>query len=111
MTTTTDTKTCITYQLAYLHGQVTLCADHDDCARFGALGAVSHGRHEDHCDECLARAQEEAAAESGDIECAYCGLDVPSHHNEPVSGIDWEEEAEHHADDCEWVSTRAHTIE
>jgi hypothetical protein len=50
MTTTTDTV--ITYQRAYVPGQITLC---DGCVEAddhgaGALGSVSHGAHRGECE-------------------------------------------------------------
>ena len=57
-------QTVITYQLAYLPGQVaSLCAPHDDDPRFGALGPVSHGAHRGECDACRV---EEGEGDDGD---------------------------------------------
>lgn len=48
------------------------------------------------------------------VECAYCGRDVPGTGEEPTPAVDdddaWIALAHHHADDCEWIATRAHRI-
>ena len=48
-------------------------------------------------------------------ECAYCGHDVPGNGEEPTPAVDdddtWANLANHHADDCEWIATRAHRID
>jgi hypothetical protein len=51
-----------------------------------------------------------------EVECAYCGITVPGCPdcpNAPPADDDdaWAELAEHHADGCEWIATRAHRID
>lgn len=43
-------------------------------------------------------------------QCAYCVYEVPVWYGVPAVDDDeaWEKLLEHHADDCEWVVTRAH---
>jgi hypothetical protein len=50
-------------------------------------------------------------------ECIYCRCDVTQHENphfsDPPDTLDddgWSRESEEHADDCEWVLTRAHNL-
>jgi hypothetical protein len=44
----------VTYHLAYVPGEVSLCddcaADEGVCQQIGVLGAVSHGAHDGRCD-------------------------------------------------------------
>jgi hypothetical protein len=49
-----NTKSVVTYQFAYTHGTVDLCAKHADQPYPGTppLGAVSHGAHEGECESC-----------------------------------------------------------
>jgi hypothetical protein len=60
------------------------------------------------------------AEEPSTFECAYCGyaiegdVDYQGVSQEPVPTVDddeaWQYIAKQHADDCEWVMTRAHRI-
>lgn len=54
-----------------------------------------------------------AMAEEDDpiVDCAYCGHEVIKS-DVPETGDDkgWAEVAPMHADDCEWVATRAHRV-
>jgi hypothetical protein len=48
-------RNVVTYRLAYLAGETTLCDKHSARPlRFGHLGAISHGSRPGICDECLA---------------------------------------------------------
>ncbi len=42
-------KQVITYRLAYVPGEISLCIRHSDAP---GLGAVSHGAHVGYCDAC-----------------------------------------------------------
>lgn len=48
----------VTYQLAYVAGEVDLCARHVSETRWGTLGAVSHGAHRGDCEACRLDAAE-----------------------------------------------------
>lgn len=44
------------------------------------------------------------------LECEYCGSDLAEERNPAdMDDQDWATEATRHADDCEWIDTRAHT--
>ena len=47
---------------------------------------------------------------NGIAECAYCGYEAPYENIVPPADDDeaWSALAEDHADDCEWIETRAH---
>jgi hypothetical protein len=47
------------------------------------------------------------------VECVYCYCQVPADETVPPVGDDaaWAELAREHADDCEWVLTRAHRLD
>ena len=59
--------------------------------------------------------------EPSSYECIYCGYEIEGEVDDqgvamdPVPAIDdddaWRDIAQHHADDCEWVLTRAHRRE
>jgi hypothetical protein len=58
------------------------------------------------------------AEEPSTFECAYCGDEIEGDVDDqgvctdPVQAVDddeaWQEIARHHAEDCDWVLTRAH---
>ncbi len=47
------------------------------------------------------------------VECLYCGATVHEREIPPAVDDDngWTQEAEQHAEGCEWVATRAHRLE
>jgi hypothetical protein len=49
------------------------------------------------------------------IECVYCGATVPDRGDGPPPAVDdaaaWRDLREEHAEDCEWITTRAHRID
>lgn len=48
---------------------------------------------------------------SGFPGCVYCGHVVPELlDTRTMDEDDWTAEAAHHAPDCEWIATRAHTV-
>jgi hypothetical protein len=50
-----------------------------------------------------------------ECECLYCGVIVPNRGDGPPPAVDdtaaWRDLCEEHAEDCEWILTRAHRLE
>lgn len=47
------------------------------------------------------------------VRCAYCGCDIAEENNTAPKAWDddaWEKLSKEHADDCDWINTRAHQI-
>lgn len=47
----------------------------------------------------------------GETECSYCGVMGPDLQPAQMQDADWTAMAVLHADDCEWIVTRAHSRE
>lgn len=46
------------------------------------------------------------------LECAYCASEVPLSEESEIPEVNdderWDQVAEHHREDCDWIKTRAH---
>jgi len=68
----------------------------------------------DECDLDLEDVQAYIDSRKSDetVDCIYCGASVPSCSVPSVDDEDaWTELAAEHADDCEWIRTRAHRLD
>lgn len=67
------------------------------------------------CEISITEPKAEEIEEIEFTQCAYCAYEDSADNMQEVPTVDddaaWEALADKHADDCEWVNTRAHRIE